>query len=72
MKIGASRFPEKRLQQARKFNPDLNLLASVRVKEKKVALSQLQEKLAGMLHRGTPFWYRGPIDKILETFEEMK
>jgi len=72
LKIGISRFPLKRFEQAKTFNPDIKLLCSVPVRNRRSAMCQLGEELFPFTYREIRGWYRGPIVKILQSLEEFE
>lgn len=65
VKVGASRFPHKRLKQARLFNIDMKLVSAVKVSHRQKALTAVQQHLNEFAMPDTIGWFRGPLDKIL-------
>ena len=68
IKIGASRQPYKKLEQARRFNVDIQLVSAVEVSQRKAALTNVRHVLLEYSFQGHEDWFVGPLDKILETF----
>ena len=71
VRIGNSRFPEKRLQQAQLFNPDIRMVTSVAVAVRKDALCRAQEELKSMSLRGKRGWYWGSLEVILKVITDL-
>lgn len=65
VKVGASRFPHKRLKQARLFNIDMKLVSTVKVSHRQRALAAVRQHLSDFAMPNTTGWFRGPLDKIL-------
>ena len=68
IKIGASRQPYKKLEQARRFNVDIQLVSAVEVSQRKAALSNVRHVLLEYSFQGHEDWFVGSLDKILEIF----
>lgn len=66
LKVGASRFPDKRLQQAKSFNTEIKLVSAVAVDLRKQALTELQESLSQYQLNGNAGWYRAALGQVLE------
>ena len=66
VKIGASRFPAKRLEQASSFNPDIQMVSAVSVNMRGSALLDLAKALHHYQLPNQTFWFNGPLPKILD------
>lgn len=58
-KLGASRFPERRLAQGRHFNIFLQLVANVPVTRRLLALQHTKVKVESFAVQGHEGWYEG-------------
>lgn len=67
IKIGVSRFPDKKFQQALLFNPDIRMVTTVAVEKRKTALYIAQDQLKSMSLRGKHGWYWGSLDVVMAT-----
>ena len=67
MKISASRYPNKRLEQAQKFNLDLKLQTAVPVTERKAALRDTHNALEKYRMDHQVDWFYGLPQKILSS-----
>jgi hypothetical protein len=70
MKIGASRFPQKRLEQAMKFNMDIRMVHSVAVTQRKRALESVCMQLRPYKLDGQEDWFKAPQDKAVHVVIE--
>lgn len=66
VKVGASRFPHKKLKQALLFNVDMRLISAVKVCHRQNAFAAVQQQLSECAIPNTTGWFRGPMDKILK------
>ena len=66
VKIGASRFPAKRLEQAAMFNPDIQMVSAVSVNMRRSALLDVVKALHHYQLPNQKFWFNGPLPKILD------
>lgn len=67
IKIGVSRFPDKKFKQALLFNPDIRMVTTVAVENRKTALYIAQDQLKSMSLRGQHGWYWGSLDVVMAT-----
>ena len=66
IKIGASRFPAKRLEQACTFNLDIEMVSAVSVGSRKSALQDTIKALQQYQLPNSTSWFEGPLPKILD------
>ena len=60
VKVGTSRCPEKRVQQAELFNPEIRLLEMAAVGQRVSAIAEMNTLLEGNLCNVQGNWYEGP------------
>lgn len=72
VKVGASRFPHKKLKQALLFNVDMRLVSAVKVCHRRKAFAAVQQQLSECAIPNTTGWFRGPMDKILKVLMDAK
>ena len=65
-KVGASRFPSARLEQAQLFNPSLEMVLSVSVSRRREGLRRAGTALESHLAQGTVHWYNAPKQNITD------
>ena len=70
VKVGSSRCPNKRLQQAKCFNPDLYLVATYPVSQRVTALNDIQNSLTKAKLEGASDWFTGPLDNLLQIVQD--
>ena len=70
-KIKASRFPKRRLAQARCFNINMKMLASFRVSLRRRVMTKIIEKLEMYAVAGREGWYQGPTDDVRRVVQTM-
>ena len=70
VKVGSSRCPNKRLQQAKCFNPDMYLVATYPVSQRVTALNDIQNSLAKAKLEGASDWFTGPLDNLLQIVQD--
>jgi len=70
IKIGASRQPYKKLQQATLFNVDIKLVSAVRVGRRKLALVEILGQLERYIIVDAKYWFLGPLDDMLQILME--
>ena len=66
VKIGASRFPNKRLEQAKSFNTEIKLASAMPVSPRREALADVHQRLSSHQINGNTGWYRASLDQVLE------
>jgi len=69
IKVGSSRCPEKRLRQARCFNPEMVLHLSIPVTARLSALSEAASLLQEYMCPELTYWYEAPRDVIKEAIQ---
>ena len=69
VKIGSSRCPNKRLQQAKYFNPSIYLVAKYPVCQRVSALNDIHASLSAAKLEGSPDWYTGVLNNLLQMVE---
>ena len=69
VKVGCSRDPYKKAEQAQRFNPKIDIATTVTVSQRAACLAATHAALAE--HRYKPHelddWFEGPLESILET-----
>lgn len=71
VKIGTSRFPDKRLRQAQVFNPDLWQVLVQPVNQRITALNELTGSLDNHAEPDTKLWFKCHIDTVIEAAEKI-
>ena len=71
VKVGASRCPDKRLQQAQLFNPDLTCLETIAVCQRLTVLSELNTALEEYACNSPSNWYQGPADELSQVLHSI-
>ena len=66
IKIGASRFPAKRLEQASTYNLDIEMVSAISVGSRKSALQDVIKALRQYQLPNSTSWFEGPLPKILD------
>ncbi len=64
--IGASRYPTKRLEQARMFNLDIHLETMASVSLRREALQVLYEKVEALRVSSANAWFKGSMEQAVE------
>lgn len=70
LKVGCSRFPNKRLEQAMHFNVDIKMVSSVAVSERRAALQSVFTKMRAHKMEGQEDWFKAPLDTALAIVTE--
>lgn len=71
VKVGTSKDPLKRLQQALHFNPDVRMLASIPIGSRNSCKSMLKESLKPMLMKNRVDWYWATLNAIFAAIDEV-
>ncbi|ELT91866.1 hypothetical protein CAPTEDRAFT_219804 [Capitella teleta] len=70
LKIGCSRFPQKRLEQAMKFNIDIRMVFCVEVTQRKSALESVCMQLKPYRLEAQDDWFKAAQDKAIRVVTE--
>ena len=70
VKVGSSRCPDKRLQQAKCFNPDMYLVETYPVSQRVTALNDIQNSLTKAKLEGASDWFTGSLDNLLQIVQD--
>ena len=66
VKVATSRCPMKRVQQAKRFNPDIRLVGTFPVSQTLSALNDIHASLSSQALNGFSDWFTGALDDLLE------
>ena len=69
VKVGTSKDPLKRLQQALHFNPDVRMLASIPIRSRNSYKSMLKESLKPMLMKNRVDWYWATLNNVFAAID---
>ncbi|KAK2141598.1 hypothetical protein LSH36_1071g00009 [Paralvinella palmiformis] len=71
IKVGVSRFPKRRHQQALRFNVDVELTISLPVSLRRRCAEQARKRLDAYKINDRDGWYRGPLVDMLDVVRRM-
>ena len=71
VKVGASRCPQARFQQAALFNVDISLENMISVSKRRDALKEVSERLHSMQMSDNPGWFTGDMNVIEEIVNDV-